>query len=588
VSISSNHSCTRGSACARCSAPAWALGFLATLLLGGCGREDIELARRASPANAGGSADSPDTPAADDCSTAVPVGLLAPRPPMGWNGYNAFECAVAFNETKVKASADALISSGMQTAGYEYVNLDMCWETDRSSTGSRVEDPGRLPGGMKALANYVHAAGLKLGVFGTTQDCLQTPGGEGHEDVDAQTYAEWGIDYLKYTQCGMSNAASASNFQKMASALANVGRPIVLSIVDPPFAEWMPNTGQSWRTSMTVTGPTWDWLTSTIDLTTFQAPYARPGAFNDADMLEVGNETLSINEQRLHFTIWSILSAPLLAGNDLTQMSDATRAILTNAEVIALDQDPLGLEGALVRSEGQVDILAKPLAECGGRGVVMWNRGANPSQVTLAWNDIWLAAGPASVRDLWAHADLGPASNGVTVTVQPHDVVALKVVGNELSLPHGNVYLSDLRWSYVASTHSPIELDVSNGEPVPGDGKPMRLRGRAYKKGLGAHSPSLVRYRLGKVCSRFLADVGIDDETDGRGSAEFEVWADGEKLFASGALTGTSPPKQVDVDLRGRRELRLFVGEGQDNLFFDHADWADARLECAGAPVITR
>ena len=433
---------------------------------------------------------------------------------------------------------------------------------------------------MKALADYVHAAGLKLGIFATTQDCLQTPGAEGHEEVDAQTYAGWGVDYLKYTQCGMNNAASAANFEKMASALANVGRPIVLSIVDPPFAEWMPNTGQSWRTSLTVPGPTWDWLTSTIDLPHVLAPYARPGAFNDADMLEVGNE-LSVNEQRLHFSIWSILSSPLLAGNDLTQMSEATRAILTNAEVIALDQDPLGLQGTLVRSEGQVDILAKPLAECGGRAVVMWNRGTNPSQITLGWNDIWLAAGSASVRDLWAHADLAPASNGVTMTVQPHDVVALKIVGNELSLPHGQVYLSDLPWSYVASTHSPIELDLSNGEPVPGDGKPMRLRGRAYKKGLGAHSPSLVRYRLGKACSRFLADVGIDDETAGRGAhGQFRGMADSEKLFESGVLTSTSPPKQVDVNLRGRRDLRLFRESGCRGLYFDHADWADARLEC--------
>jgi alpha-galactosidase len=185
------------------------------------------------------------------------------------------------------------------------------------------------------------------------------------------------------------------------------------------------------------------------------------------------------------------------------------------------------------------------------------------------------------VRDLWQDSWVAATPEGFSVSVPGHDAVALRVNGVEPPLPSGRVSLSDLRWTYATNGFGPVELDQSNGENEALDGGPIRLRGAAYAKGLGVHGPSLIRYRLGQACTRFSAEVGIDDETGGRGSAQFEVWADGERLFSSGVLTGTSAPAAVDVEVTGRRELRLFVGVGGDGFELDHAAWADAMLECA-------
>jgi alpha-galactosidase len=531
-----------------------------------CGREDIELSRPRAPAEL------------DDCSAAVPPELPAPRPPLGWNGYNVFGCSRELNEAKLRSTVEALAASGMQAAGYQYVNLDQCWELPRGAAGTRVFDPERLPSGIEALAADLHGRGLSLGVFAPVRDCLGGPGGDGFESIDAQSYARWGVDYLKYVACpGRQTERDA--VERIAQALRGSGRPITLSLASPPFAEWMPEVAQLWRTSGN-SSPTFDSIVESVEATMPLAAYARPGAFNDPDMLEVGNGSLTEGEQRVQFSVWSILAAPLLAGNDLTHMTDATRAILTNSEVIALDQDPLGLQGALVLRQGNVDVLAKPLASCGARGVVAWNRGTTSEEVVLRTSDLWLAEGPASVRDLFARSELRAGADGITFEVPAHDAVALRVVGEEPPLPRGEAFLSDLGWTYAVNGYGPVELDTSNGEDEPGDGRGMRLAGAAYDKGLGVHPPSLIRYRLGRACSRFAADIGIDDEVGDRGSARFEVWADGVKLFESGTMRGGSPPRRIDLDVSGRRELRLFVGVEADSYALDHSDWANARVTC--------
>jgi alpha-galactosidase len=194
---------------------------------------------------------------------------------------------------------------------------------------------------------------------------------------------------------------------------------------------------------------------------------------------------------------------------------------------------------------------------------------------------LWLEREAATVHDLWRDELLASAPDGFTVTVPGHDAVALRVTGVEPPLPRGRVYLSDLRWTYATNGFGPVELDATNGETAALDGQPIRLRGAAYEKGLGVHGPSLIRYRLGRACSRFYADVGIDDDQAGMGSAQFEVWADGERLFQSGVLTGASPARAVNLDVSDKRDLRLFVGIGGDTYALDHAVWAGARLECS-------
>jgi alpha-galactosidase len=365
----------------------------------------------------------------------------------------------------------------------------------------------------------------------------------------------------------------------LARALTAAGRPIVLSVATGSFQEWMRDTVQLWRTSGNVQA-TFGSIVSQIDATVPLAAYARPGAFNDPDMLELGNGSLSAGEQRVQFSVWSILSAPLLAGNDLTAMTEATRAILTSSEVIRLNQDPLGLQAARVRRDGDVEILAKPLAGCGARAAVLYNRGNADAELSLTWQDLWLEPVAASVRDLWNDSLLEANPEGFAVTVPGHDAVALRVQGTEPPLPSGRVPLSDVSWTYVTNGFGPVELDQTNGEGQPLDGAPIRLRGAAYDTGLGVHAPSLIRYRLGQACSRFVADVGIDDDQAGQGSVQFEVWADAERLFQSGVVTGTSPTQTVDIDVRERRELRIFVGIGGDDDILDHAVWAGALLEC--------
>jgi alpha-galactosidase len=544
-----------------------ALACLAALFVLGCGREDIELAPTKS-----------EPSGIDDCSASLPEGLLAARPPMGWNGFNAFDCEPGLNEASLTANVDALVASGMQSAGYRYVNLDACWQAQRSETGERTFDPVRLPSGIHALAEDVHARGLWLGVFAPAEECFEEPSGEGYEVMDAASYASWGVDYVKYAACSGGDV-SESSLQGLAQALSDTERPIVLSVAAPPFREWMRNSAQLWRTAPNV-APNFASILSSIDATLPLAAYARPGGFNDPDMLEIGNEGLTVAEQRLQFSVWSILAAPLLAGNDLTVMTEETREILTNARVIALNQDPLGLQAALVRREGDVDMLVKPLAECGARAVVLFNRGDTSAEVSLAWEELWLTGEDAMVEDLWSGAAPTASTGGLTVSVEPHDARALRITGDESPLPSGHVYLSDLQVTYVTNGYGPMELDTTNGEDAALDGGPIRLRGAAYEKGLGVHAPSLLRYRLGQACSRFVADVGIDDDQGGRGSVQFEVWADGERLFQSGALTGESPVREVSVDVSGRRELRLFVGIGGDNDGLDHGVWAGARLEC--------
>jgi alpha-galactosidase len=547
-----------------CSKP---VRLVVALSLLGCGREDIELWRPVSE---------PAPP--DDCSVKVPEGLLAARPPMGWNGYNAYPvCNAELDEAKVRANIDALVASGMQSAGYQYVNLDFCWQLPRTSEGLRVFDPARLPGGIAALSNDVHALGLSLGVWASLQDCRQEPGGEGHEAVDAATYAAWGVDYVKYVNCNAEVSETAVS--ALADALAAEGRPTVLALAAEPFREWMRDTAQLWRTGPDVL-PTWSAVVAAIDGAVPLAAYARPGAFNDPDMLQVGNGELTVGERRAVFAVWSILSAPLLAGNELTTMTDETRDILTNSRVIALNQDPLGLQAALVRREGDVDVLAKPLAECGARGVVLWNRGETSTEVSVSFGELWLEPEAASVWDLWRDAPVESGQDGFRVSVPAHDALALKLTGVEPPLPRGRVYLSDLRWTYATNGFGPVELDRTNGEALALDGQAMRLRGQAYDKGLGVHGSSLIRYRLGGACSRFSADIGVDDDVGGRGSAQFEVWGDGELLFQSGTLTGTSPVREVSVDVSDKRELRLFVGVGGDDFANDHVVWAGARLEC--------
>jgi alpha-galactosidase len=516
----------------------------------------------------------------DECAQGEGQGA-GPLPPMGWNGWNSFGCGPELDQAKFHANAEALVERGLQAVGYQYMNLDACWQEGRDANGVVLASATRFPDGIQALGSYVHDLGLKLGINSSVGACpqpeLTPPGSQGYEAIDAAAYASFGVDYVKYNSCGGQASALQANFETMSEALLQSGRPMLLSIVDVPFKYWHSQVGQLWRTHGDGP-PSWQSVLDIIDATTPLSAYAGQGGYNDSDMLWIGNAGLSEAESQACFSMWAILASPLIAGNDLSTMSEATRAILTQAEVIELNQDALRLQAVLLGTRGEVMAYAKPLAQCGARGVVLLNRGAEPALGSVSWQELGLTSGPASVRDLWT-SSTSTAIDRFTATVPPHAALALRVVGNELPLPHGDVYLSDLAWTYAANGLGPVERDQELGDVAAGDGGPLTLRGRSYPKGLATSSPSLVRYRLGKRCHELTAEIGIDDAAQGAGSVVFQVWADGEKLFDSGIVYGSTEPQSLSVDVSGRSEVRLWVGQ-VDDIDQDHADWADARLRC--------
>jgi alpha-galactosidase len=374
------------------------------------------------------------SPSLTHMPTAIPWENLAPTPPMGWNSYNHFNCEI--NETLIRETADAMVSSGMQSAGYEYVIIDDCWMASaRDPDGSLPPDPKKFPSGMKALADYVHAKGLKLGIYldRGTETCGHFPGSYGYEVQDANRIASWGIDYLKYDNCSPAPGSSlVSDFTKMSNALQAAGRPIVFEMCSWGFpGSWVASgkVAHLWRTTSDIKD-TWESIMSIMDANSVSAAFAGPGAWNDPDMLEVGNGGMTDTEYRSHFTMWAIMAAPLIAGNDLRNMDPATIDILTAPEVIAVDQDPLGNQGVLVGNiEGtkKPEVWAKVLSGNNVRAVALLNRSDEPAVITVQWTDLGLPSGPAKVRDLWRRMDLGEKTNGYAETVPAHGVVLIKV-----------------------------------------------------------------------------------------------------------------------------------------------------------------
>jgi alpha-galactosidase len=362
---------------------------------------------------------------------------LAPTPPMGWNSWNRFQCNVS--EPLIKGAADALVASGMKDAGYQYVVIDDCWQVSRAADGTIVADAERFPSGIKALADYVHSKGLKFGIYSDagTQTCAGRPGSKDHELQDAKTYASWGVDYLKFDWCHTEGQDQHAAYQKMSQALRASGRPIVFSICEWGSSKpwlWAQGVGQLWRATGDIQdcwdcGKEWGGMgvSHIVDLVAELYPYAGPGHWNDPDMLEVGNGGLTLAENRAHFSLWCLLAAPLMAGNDLAAMKPEIKEILTNAEAIAVDQDPLGIQGRRVRDNGATEVWMKPLAD-GSRAVILFNRGSETGPITVEWQEIGLApATKAVVRDLWKKADVETAAERFTAKVASHDVAFLKI-----------------------------------------------------------------------------------------------------------------------------------------------------------------
>ena len=360
---------------------------------------------------------------------------LAKTPPMGWNSWNKFNRNV--DDKGVRGMADAMVASGMRDAGYIYVNIDDTWEGQRDKDGV-LQSNEKFPD-MKALADYVHAKGLKFGVYSDAgaRTCQGRPGSNGYEDADARQYAAWGVDYLKYDWCNTDGVDPKIAYPTMRDALKRSGRPIVFSMCEwgrsQPWT-WARGVGHLWRTTGDI-GPSWQSFVRLLDQQVDLWKFAGPGGWNDPDMLEVGNGTLTAGENRAHFSLWCLLASPLMAGNDLREMPPEVRDILLNKEVIAVDQDALGAQGRRIRRDdlgrgSSVEIWAKKLQD-GGYAIAFLNRSpvnTEPAQMAVSWQELGLRydAEPM-VRDIWAKKDLGRVKGTFTATVAPHDVVMVRV-----------------------------------------------------------------------------------------------------------------------------------------------------------------
>ncbi|MDO5442481.1 MAG: glycoside hydrolase family 27 protein [Bacteroidia bacterium] len=387
---------------------------------------------------------------------------LAETPQMGWSSWNKFQTEI--NEKLIKETADQMVELGLVDAGYVYLNLDDGWHGERDEQGFVHEDMEKFPSGMKALSDYLHSKGIKLGIYSDagTNTCACYTGSLGHEYQDAYMYAQWGVDYLKYDWCYTNNVDPKGAYTLMRNALRKAGRPIFFSMCEwgsnKPW-EWAAEVGHSWRTTGDITArfdgnsKQRGWGQSVLEIIEQNEPlrqYAGPGHWNDPDMLEVGNG-MSVSEDRAHFTMWCMMAAPLILGNDITNMSEETLATITNKEVIAIDQDPLGVQGLRLMKVGDLQYWFKPLVD-GDWAFCILNTGEEAQTVEFNWAELDFEDGLSgrstgfdtinyNVKDLW-NAAAKPFTtlvkgkgkqrsqmvpNAASITVGSHDVAAYRL-----------------------------------------------------------------------------------------------------------------------------------------------------------------
>lgn len=375
---------------------------------------------------------------------------LALTPPMGWNSWNKFGCNV--DEIMIRQIADAMAATGMKNAGYQFVVIDDCWQGKRDSLGFIHPDPLRFPSGIKALADYVHAKGLKFGIYSCAgnKTCGGCPGSRGYEYQDGLTYAQWGVDYLKYDWCNTNGLSAVGAYTTMRDALFAAGRPMVFSLCEwgsnKPW-EWGKDVGHLWRTTGDITNcfdcivdhGTWSstGVMKIVEMRKGLRAYAGPGHWNDPDMLEVGNG-MTLSEDRAHFSLWCILAAPLIAGNDLRSMSKETIGVLTNREVIAIDQDSLGIQGYLYDTRDSLEVWVKPLQHADW-AICFLNRSCKPQQLSFDWSAHSISDDVSGrtlntketvyrIRDLWRTKDLKTTKSKLSADIASHDVLMLRLI----------------------------------------------------------------------------------------------------------------------------------------------------------------
>ena len=510
---------------------------------------------------------------------------LAPTPPMGWSSWNFF--ANDIDEAKIKAAADAMVSSGMRDAGYVYLIIDEPWAKERDEEFRLVGDRVKFPGGMKAIGDYIHSKGLKYGIY---QDrgrmtCAGDPGSFGHEQIDMETFAAWGVDYIKIDSCfaEANGRLSSEDYALYRKCMNATGRPMILSILDFGNAAWVwggKETSQLWRTG-------WDirsWMGSVYACGDCSGgshrshpafnglwQFAGPGYWNDPDMLQVGNikiedEKVRKSANKAHFGLWCILAAPLMAGNNLPEMTETVRDILTAPEVIAVNQDKRGVQGYKVFVDGKLEVYNKPLAD-GTTAVLLLNKGREKADITVTWEMIGLS-GKQPVRDLWQRKDLGIFKDSFTAKgLGEHGNTMLKIGKKGKPLPtatpvplekytitrKGVTSLSDLYYAW-KDYNAPVYNKTFGGNPI-------KIDGKTFNKGFGCKSKAAFMFAGTEPAGRLMGTVAPDESYQGENEGRFRIYH--EDFFAnrviwdSGKMTKDSPAKEFDIELAGYNCLML-------------------------------
>jgi alpha-galactosidase len=522
---------------------------------------------------------------------------LALTPPMGWNSWNIFQSDI--NEAKIRETADAMVNSGMRDAGYNYLVIDDAWMAkDRDSkTSELLPDPEKFPSGMKALGDYIHSKGLKFGLYECRGylTCQKLPGSYDHEDQDMKSFASWGVDYVKLDGCyaERNKRPSDKDMAIYSAAIKKSGRPMILSISDFGNGSWAwgaKDFAHLWRTSYDI-NPDMEtilYCANTSGGAGVSHPafnglwqFAGPGHWNDPDMLEVGN-LKNIKQDKLHFSIWCILAAPLMAGNDLREMSDSVRKIFTAKEVIAVDQDPRGFQGYKVFDNGAQQVYNKPLSD-GTTAVLLLNLGKANADISVRWDQIGLK-GKQKVRDLWEEKDLGIFSdNFLAKDLAQYEHKLIKVGtpgGKQIEGPrpvpeekytvmkNSNTWLGDIY--YLMKQGQAPKADKNK------DGNEISIAGKKYNKGLGCMSNSRIMYRLNYSGDRLQAIIGVDDTYNGNEKVRFKVYNGdyfgGQVLFDSGSI-GRGSAVPIDIDVKDVNYIMLSIDGKQVP-----ADWADLKV----------
>jgi len=515
-----------------------------------------------------------------------PYAYLAPTPPMGWNSWNYF--AKDINEVNIKATADAMVASGMRDAGYQYLVLDDAWmASERDEDGALQADPNKFPRGMKDIGDYIHSKGLKFGIYEDRayRTCQSLPGSFEHEQIDMATFAAWGVDYIKLDSCSAEHNGrlSSEDYAIYRKYIEEAGRPMVLSISDFGNAAWVwggKESSQLWRTG-------WDirsWMDSVYNCAECSAgshrshpafnglwQFAGPGHWNDPDMLQVGNfkiedETVRTSANRAHFGLWCILAAPLMAGNNLPTMTGTVRDVLTAPEVIAVNQDARGVQGYKVFVDGKLEVYNKPMAD-GTTAVLLLNKGRETADITVTWDMIGLS-GKQPVRDLWERKDLGKFNDSFTAKgLGEHGNMMLKIGkrGKQLPTPapmslekytitrQGVTSLSDLYYAY-RDYSVPVYNKTFEGNPIIIDGK-------TFEKGFGCKSKAAFMFAGTERGDYLIGTVALDASYQGDNQGRFRIFHEdyfgNRVLWDSGQMTKDSPAKTFDIELKNYNCLML-------------------------------